>query len=193
MSTALNCPKRQKLNQMTFAATTAKTDLERAGMEFKAFNRDNEEAKAPGSKDVTIKLKGVRLIHSSEVTAPLISSNVMGEYEMLSQAVSDSYASSTKSFEPSPSTQDNGSSDSQSTSSVSDTESDSGSDNNANNNGLGNNQKIFLIPPLVEDSIDPTKAKKVQKLAPMSTCNVISCASNATTMTESLQLSTDPR
>jgi hypothetical protein len=187
--------KRQKTNTAHFAATTAKDDLDRAGMEFKTFDRDNEEVKAPGSLDVTINLKGVRLMHSKEVTGPLIFSNVsaqctVGEYEALSHAVSESYPSSAggclKSFEASPERQDNVSSDSQSTSSVTDTESDSGSENI--NNGLNN--QIFLIPPLVEDSLDVNKTNKFQ---PMSTCNVISCASNATTMAESLQLSTDPR
>ena len=72
-----NCPKRQKTIQMNFAATSVQDDLERAGMKYKEFNRDNEEVTAPtGSKDVTIKLKNVALMYSKEVKAPLIASNV---------------------------------------------------------------------------------------------------------------------
>jgi hypothetical protein len=187
---ARDCPKRKKTQELLFAASSVKRDLERAGMPYKKMKKNVEEVQP--SDDICINLKGVRLIHSCDVESPLISSNIsknttVAEYEALLHAVSDSYPSSVglKSFEPSQTPRD-GSSDS--TSSVSDTESDSGSDN-VNN---GSNHILFL-PSLVEDAFDHTKAKKSKVSEPISQCNVISCASNATTMTESLQLSSEAR
>ena len=189
---ARDCPKRRKTNEMSFAASSVKRDLERAKMPYKKMKKDIEEVNR-SDDNIRIKLKGVRLMHSCDIESPLISSNIstrstVADYEALMHAVSDSYPSSTglKSFEPSQTPQQDGSSDS--TSSVSDTESDSGSDN-VNN---GSNHILFL-PPLVEDALDHTKAKKAKVPEPISQCNVISCASNATTMTESLQLSSEAR
>jgi hypothetical protein len=194
----LNCPKRQKINEMQFAATMAKDDLERAGMEFKPVNRDMEEVHFTGTDNVSlkIKLKGVRLIHSRDVSAPLITSNVsekstVADYMAMFLAVSDFYPAPScmnmKSEEETAGTTDGLSSDS--TSSVSDTESESGSDN-VNN---GQNRQLFFLPPRVEDSLDPAPVKKFVSETAITPCNVISCASNAKTMMESIQLSKDPR
>lgn len=192
---AIHCPKRQKINELQFAVTTAKDDLDRAGMEYRKLNRDVEEVHGPGSNNgdnMRIKLKGVRLMHSREVSGPLISSNVsekstVSDYVDLLHAVADSYPAPSsldiKSLEQARPSRDGSSS--ASTSSVSDTESDSGSDN-------VQNQQLFFLPPRVEDSLDATKTRKV--VSPVgSPCNVISTASNAITMTESIQLSKDPR
>jgi hypothetical protein len=196
---AMNYPKRQKINEMQFAAIMAKDDLGRAGMKFKTVTPDLEEAQFSGTDDahLRIKLKGVRLIHSREVVAPLITSNVsekstIADYMALLRAVHDLYPApsrmSIKSVDETGVTRDGSSSDS--TSSVSDTESDCGSDN-ANN---GQNNKLFFLPPRVEDSLDFVQVGK-WKMAEtaISPCNVISCASNAKTMTESIQLSKEPR
>jgi hypothetical protein len=197
---AMSCPKRQKTHHMQFAATTAKDDLERAGMKFQTMNRDLEEVQVPGTKDakLRIKIKGVRLLFSSEVSGPLISSNVskkasVADYASLLQAVRDSYPAPSlaniQSLQQAPCSRD--SSASSTTSSVSDTESDCGSDN-INKNGHSN--QLCFLPPRVEDSLDFTKAQKWNPTdSIVSQCHVISCASNATTMTESLQLSKEPR
>ena len=191
-----SCPKRQKLQDRLFAASTAKDDLERAGMEYKPPDPKKEEVLT--SDDVKIKLKNVRLIHSNNMKSPLVGSNVsqkttVADYVALVEAVSDSYPASNllKPFESEPSTRDNSSNSDQSTSSVSDTESDSGSDNV--NNGDNSNNQLLLLPPLVESALSPEKLKKKKVLQNISPCNVISNAANATTMTESLQLSKDAR
>jgi hypothetical protein len=192
----LDCPKRRKIQETQFAATTAKDDLQRAGMEFKKVNRDLEEVACPG--EIRIKLKGVRLIHSNEALAPLVTSNVsqnctVADYEALVDATREFYAVTSlaciKPFEQSQGDREGSSSSDRSTSSVSDTESDSGSDN-VNN---GKNNHILLIPPRVEDSMGAKQKRSSGVLLESSPCNVISCASNATTMTESLQLTKDPR
>lgn len=197
-TSAADHPKRRKTQEIQFAATRCKDDLKRAGMEYKEMDMDMRESKR---SDVTIKLKGVKLMHSSDISNPLVISNVsekcsVSDYQALSYAVSDYYPTSSvgsrlKSFETSSAAQDATSSD-QSTSSVSDTESDSGSDNI--NNGSNH---ILFIPPLVEDapSLNKTERAKAAEAAVerMSPCNVISCSSNAMTMAEILQLSADPR
>ncbi|KAG7359895.1 hypothetical protein IV203_034993 [Nitzschia inconspicua] len=194
----MSCPKRQKTNDMCFAATTAGDDLERAGMEFKTVNREMEEVQVPGTQGSSfrIKLKGVRLIHSKEVSGPLISSNVsknttVGDYMELFRAIRDYYPTPSrahmKSLEQTPNRDGSSSSD---TSSVSDTESDSESDNINN----GRHDQLLFLPPRVEDSLDQTKVAKWNIAETISSpCNVISSASNVTTMAESLQLSKEPR
>lgn len=190
---ATNCPKRRKRIEMQFAASSVKTDLERAGVALKTMNKDIESSDSPGG--ITINLKGVRLIHSPEVDGPLVSSNVaekatVADYQILMKAVSGSYppiTQRTMSFDRSSSMQDTTSSD-QSTSSVSDTESDSGCDNiNSTTN------HILFIPPLVEDTLDQSNIANQAVTECSSSCNVISCASNAVTMSEMLQLSSSAR
>jgi hypothetical protein len=158
-----------------------------------------EEVQFPGTDEVNlkIKLKGVRLIHSREVSVPLVTSNVSGksteaDYMALVRAVRDLYPAPSrmniKSVDEAGVARDGSSSDS--TSSVSDTESDSGSDN-VNN---GQNNKLFFLPPRVEDSLEPVQIEKLEVAeSGISPCNVISCASNAKTMMESIQLSKEPR
>jgi hypothetical protein len=192
---ANNCPKRRKRIEMQFAAASVKADLERAGIDFKNMNKDIEQSDSPGG--ITIKLKGVRLIHSKDVDGPFVTSNVsekatVTDYQTLMRAVGGSYPPLAQrmmnSFDPSSATQDATSSD-QSTSSVSDTESDSGCDSNSNSTS----NHILFIPPLVEDTFDQAFIQNQTSTECSSPCNVISCASNAVTMSEMLQLSSSAR
>lgn len=57
----------------------------------------------------------------------------------------------------------------------------------------GKNRPILIIPPLLEDSSRVAKPVQHCVTEGVSPCNVISCASNATTMAEMLQLSSKPR
>lgn len=193
---ATDCPKRRKRVETQFAASSAKADLARAGIEFKKMNKDIEKSDSFGG--ISVDLRSVRLIHSKDATGPFVTSNVsektsVTDYLALMRAVSGSYPPITQrmkhmnSFHSASGPQDASSSD-QSTSSVSDTESDSGSDNMNNTSN-----HIMFIPPLVEDSLDQTTIQRRTSAEIISPCNVISCASNAVTMTEMLQLSSSAR
>jgi hypothetical protein len=180
-----NCPKRQKRYEMQYAASTVKADLARAGKDMHKIDKATKNTSCLGN--VNIDLKGVKLMHSKDVESSLVTSDVRAQsslydYETLVRACLDSYPSSytllkdDKGFSPTPSSDI-------STSSVSDSESDS-----ISSNGNSGNQSL-LIPPILEDSFDATKQPSPFSNIKMNSCNVISCPSNAVTMSEMLQLS----
>ena len=195
---ALNCPKRRKKNEMQFAATTVKTDLARAGKEFKPLCKSLERSKILG--DNNIKLKDhVKLVNSNEIPGSLVPPSNIGkqttitDYAALISAVSSFYPckptqmSDMKPFER---VGQNAWSEPSASSSVSDTLSDSGSDNT--------NNPTSTLSPLLEDSLD-TSGKKLKSRQKSSKATVInpsddiSSFSNAITMTKILQLSKTAR
>jgi len=181
---------------MAFAATTVKSDLARAGKEFKTVDKKLERSTI--LKDMNINLKDhVKLLHSNDITGSLVPpsnigrKSVIADYAALSSAVSEFYPSKPsrmsdiKSFERRlPAGQNSWSE--PSSSSVSDTLSDSGSDNTNN-----------VLPPLLEDSLDLcTKQVTKKEERTMKTADrykSISSVSNTITMTEILQLSKTAR
>ncbi|CAJ1931768.1 unnamed protein product [Cylindrotheca closterium] len=176
------CPKRLKQNEMQYAASTISADLKRAGKEVERF--DKEIKKTSRVKGATIRLDRVKLLMSGEAEDVSLESNVSAtasllDYEMLVKACFDVYPSSFPCF---PATQEKSD---RSTSSVSDTESDSVSSNSGN--------QSLVIPPLLEDSLRAAKQGPTMANISLRSCNVISCPSNAVTMTEMLQLSKTPR
>ena len=179
------CPKRRKRNELVFAASNVKADLARAKEEIPKKNKDIERTTCLG--DIDIDLKGVRLMYSSDFKMPITTSNVSAQtstfdYESLAKACLESYPknlSHLKHAKDFVTTQDADSI----TSSVSDIESDSG---DSNGNANAGPQAVHFIPPLLEDS------EKLSQSVPstnVGSCNVISCASNAVTMSEVMQLS----
>lgn len=194
----LTCPKRRKKNEMQFAATTVKSDLERGGKEFKAIDRDLERPRI--LKDANLNLKDhVKLLHSHEISESLVPTSDIGkrttinDYAALISAVSAFYPSKPtqmsdiKTFERTLPAGQNAWSE-PSTSSVSDTLSDSGSDNT-------NNQ---ALPPLLEDSLDSSGERRkrnqtIAKTAEAEPSDHMSSFSNGITMTKILQLSKTAR
>ena len=172
------CPKRQKQNEMLFAASNVGADLKRAGKEAPRF--DKEIKKTSRVKEASIDLERVKLLISGKAEDAFLESNVSAtasllDYEMLVKACLDSYPNTFTCF---PATQE---SSDRSTSSVSDTESDSVSSNSGN--------QSLVISPLLEDSFDTAKPVTTMTNIKLRSCNVISGPSNAVTMTEMLQLS----
>jgi hypothetical protein len=180
------CPKRQRRNKQQFAVSTIKVDLDKAGKEFPAIVKDLKKTTCLGK--FSIDLKGVKLLYSKEVTKPFVTSNISAQtslydYESLVSSCWESYASS---FGPLKQ-HDQAQYSDRSTSSVSDAESDS-VDSNSN---LEN--QTFLIPPLLDDFFNGAKQAPLLSSIEMNSCNVISNASNAVTMSEILQLSDSAR
>lgn len=178
----IKCPKRQKQNEMQYTASTIAADLKRAGKEIPPF--DKEMKKTSRVKGATIELDRVKLLLSGKAEDVSVESSVSAtasplDYEMLVNACLDAYPSLSPCF-----TVPQDSSD-RSASSVSDTESDSVSSNSGN--------QTLVIPPLLEDSFRRTTLVSTVTNVKLSPCNVISCPSNAVTMTEMLQLSEAPR
>eukprot|EP00529_Nitzschia_sp_RCC80_P013027 CAMPEP_0113482318 /NCGR_PEP_ID=MMETSP0014_2-20120614/22856_1 /TAXON_ID=2857 /ORGANISM="Nitzschia sp." /LENGTH=591 /DNA_ID=CAMNT_0000375829 /DNA_START=50 /DNA_END=1825 /DNA_ORIENTATION=- /assembly_acc=CAM_ASM_000159 len=66
-----NCPKRLKKNEIEYAASTLKADLSRAGMNVKPLET-NEGSTVTMKDGTSIKLAGVRLVTSKQVTGPFI-------------------------------------------------------------------------------------------------------------------------
>lgn len=195
---ALNCPKRQKKNEMQFAATTVKADLARANKEYKLLSKDLERSKVLG--DSSIKLKDhVKLLNSGDISEPLVPPSTIvrqttiTDYAALINAVSAFYPckptqmSDMKSFERALPTGEKEWSEPSATSSVSDTLSDSGSDNTTNN-------QSSLLSPLLEDSlVNKNKSRKSSSKIAANTSEKISSFPNAVTMTKILQLSKTAR
>jgi hypothetical protein len=179
------CRKRRKRNLLEFSASSVKADLVRAGIVLPKMDKDIETTTCLG--DVSIDLKGVRLMHSSEFEPPLVTSNVSAQssvfdYAQLTKACWDYYPnvlSQLKHSKGLASAQDSV----RSTSSVSDTESDSGA-----SNGNAVNHAVLFVPPRLDDSHAPDKQARPTSTISGS-CNIISCATNAVTMSEVLQLS----
>ena len=183
-----SCPKRQKRNELQFAASSVKADLARAGIEFSTV--DPTIGCTTTLESVPISLKGVQLMHSKEfqkkpfVTTSGVNGSV-NDYQALIAACSSSYPSSLNrsalSNEVVTSSQDSV----RSTSSVSESDTDSvtSKSNSANDSSV-------VIPPLFNDSVDENNAF-------ISTgtvyCNVMSSASNVVTMCETLELTKSPR
>ena len=194
----LNCPKRQKKNQMQFAATTVKADLARAGKEYKLLGKDLEQSKILG--DSSIKLKDhVRLLNSSDISGSLVpTSNIVRQttitdYAALVSSVSAFYPckptqmSDMKPFERALPTGEKAWSEPSATSSVSDTLSDSGSDNTTNN-------QSSHLSPLLEDSLfNKNKSRKKSSKTVTNTSENVTSFPNAVTMTKILQLSKTAR
>ena len=182
------CPKRQKRNEIQYAASTVKEDLERAGKEFLRVHQNLSKTTCLGK--ISIDLEGVRLLYSKDVKKPMVSSNVSAQasdydYETLVRACWDAYPSNFSLLKHDKEFVEGQYSD-RSTSSVSDTESDSVDSGNQSNQAL-------LIPPLLEDSSDASKPLTRVSNIQMNACNIISCATNAVTMSEMLQLSGSAR
>ena len=196
---ALKCPKRRKMNEMQFAATTVKADLARADKNFKTLNKDLQRSTILGDMDIYFK-DHVQLVYSKNISESLIPPSNIGkqttitDYAALISAVRTFYPckptqmSVIKSFERTlPAGQSVWSE--PSTSSVSDTLSDSGSDNT--------NNQSSTFSPLLEDSLDPgAKYRKTIQNRAKTAVNSsydMSSISNAITMTKILQLSKTAR
>ena len=197
---SLNCPKRRKKNEIQFAATSVKTDLARAGKDFKPLSKDLERSTILGNANIKFK-DHVKLVHSNNVSGSLVPpSNIakrttITDYAALISAVRAFYPckptqmSDMKPFEQGQNTW----SEPSASSSVSDTLSDSGSDNT--------NNLASTLSPLLEDSLDTSdnnvnrrqqKAKTTAK-ATFNPSYDISSTSNAITMTKILQISKTAR
>eukprot|EP00535_Pseudo-nitzschia_heimii_P000662 CAMPEP_0197179650 /NCGR_PEP_ID=MMETSP1423-20130617/4520_1 /TAXON_ID=476441 /ORGANISM="Pseudo-nitzschia heimii, Strain UNC1101" /LENGTH=385 /DNA_ID=CAMNT_0042629579 /DNA_START=139 /DNA_END=1293 /DNA_ORIENTATION=+ len=165
---ALKCPKRQKKNEIQFAAATVKADLARAGKGFETFQKHSQKSSIFANENIN--LKGhVTLLFSKDISKSLVPPSNIGrqttivDYTSLISAVRGFYPhkptqiSDLKSFEqilPSPSGQNAWSE--PSISSVSDTLSDYGSYNT--------NNQVSGLAPLLEDSLDPrTKNRRKNK------------------------------
>lgn len=179
------CPKRQKRYELQYAASTVKADLARAGKDMPNFAENIKKRSSLGEGSIDVNC--VKLMMSRDAQSPFVLSEVSAqtslyEYETMARACLHAYPSSYTSLKRNKAYVTAQSSDN-STSSVSDTESDSIS----SHGNLGS--QSLVITPLLEDSFDasaePTPLSNIQ----MSSCNIISCPSNAVTMSEMLQLS----
>jgi hypothetical protein len=199
--------KRRKRNELEFAATSVKADLARAGVDFRKIEKDREETSCLGN--VKINLKGVRLMFSSELDTPIVSSNVSArsttlDYEALALSCWDSYPNlsnrrkATKNFTPSHQESD------RSTSSFSDTESESveSSENgtNVSKNGRRTDKVVtsastnaLFIPPNIDDHLTAQKQAKRVSIMQGRPCNIIVSPSNSVTLSQCLQLSKTAR
>jgi hypothetical protein len=183
------CPKRRKINELQFVASSVKADLAMAGVEFKVIDKYLKKATSRGGQ--SIDLSGGRLMYSKDVEPPVVSPSVSVQsldydYAALAFACSSAYSNCTSQLRQNtgfPTSQDSV----RSTSSVSDTESDSG-DSNTNEK---NAPQVLSIPALFEGSLDADKQAKPELNS--SSCHIVSCAANAVTMGEMLQLSKTAR
>lgn len=186
--------KRRKKNELQFAALSAKADLARAGKTYPTIDRNKE--KMTSTNGSIINLKGVNLIHSKEFEMPTFSSsssakNMFVDYQMMVAACHDSYRHdtlrpNTEESKISSSLQD--SDRRSSTSWVSDAESEACHSNNTNGSS-----PVFLIPPLLDDSLMSSKTEPCKSSPLTSACHIISSSATAVTMSEMLQLSTKAR
>lgn len=181
------CPKRRKRNELEYAVSSVKADLARAGIELPEIEKEMQTTALVG--DASINLKGVRLMHSSDFETPFVTSNVSSQtsifdYEQLSKACWGYYPNDLSQLTHNKVSLTSAQEDSdRSISSVSGSESDSG-----DSNGNTGNQAVLFIPPLLDDSCAPdTQARPISTIT--GSCNIISCATNAVTMSEVLQLS----
>jgi hypothetical protein len=194
-----DCPKRRKINELQFVASSVKADLAMAGLEFQVIKKDMKKATSRGG--LSIDMTGVHLMHSKDVEAPVVSPSTISQsldydYAALAFACSSAYSSSRSQLRQNtvfPSSQDS----IRSTSSVSDTESDSGASNSNEktasqvlSNGKTTTQ-VLVIPALFEDSPDTDKQAKPE--LSKSTRHIVPCTANAVTMCEMLQLSKTAR
>lgn len=183
-----SCPKRQRRNQLQFAASSVKADLARAGYEFSTVDPKIESTTTLGP--VTINLKGVKLMHSKEFQKiPFASTGrVAGslyDYQALALACSGSYPhDANRSALSSKVVSSNQDSD-RSTSSVSesDTESVTSKSNSAQDTSI-------VIPPIFNDAVDEATLPRSEDI---SSCNIISSNNSTVTMCESLALTKTPR
>jgi hypothetical protein len=193
-SSDLNCSqKRRKKNELQFAALSAKSDLARAGRTYPTIDRNKE--KTTSTNGSNINLKGMSLIHSQEFDMPTFSAsssakNTFVDYELMVAACHDSYRHdilrpNTEENMMTPSPQDyNRRRRSRSTSLAIGTESEAGC---SSTNG---SSPVFLIPPLLEDSLRSSKTDPCKSSPLTSTCHIISSSATAVTMSDMLQLST---
>ena len=193
-SSGLNgCQKRRKKNELQFAALSAKADLARAGRTYPMIDRNKETTSSTNGS--SIDLNGVNLIHSQEFEMPTFSSsssanNSFVDYQLMVTACHDSYRHNTLQ----PNTEENktrlssqDSDRSSSTSCVSGTESEAV---RSNTNG---SSPVFLIPPLLEDSLRSSKTDPCKSSPLTGTCHIISSSATSVTMSDMLQLSTKAR
>jgi hypothetical protein len=183
------CPKRRKINELQFVASSAKADLARAGVQYQVIAKDLKKATSRGG--LSIDLNGVRLMHSRDVEAPVVSPSTSAQsldydYAALAFACSSAYSNSTSQLRQNTVFRSSQNS-VRSTSTVSDTESDSG---DSDTNGKSARQ-VVSIPALFEDSLDTDKQSKPE--LKRSSSLIVSCAANAVTMCEMLQLSKTAR
>lgn len=160
------CPKRQKKNEMQYAATTIKEDLNRAGIPYKQIDTENSKT-FDAIENANINLKDhVRLVHSGTVlsetllnTLTLKNTTDQPDYlEMINAARSFYPAVDDRMISLKSSTvvrsKDTWSAPSTS-SDVSDTESDSGSgsENDTTNTNTNGQNRVISVSPLLEDSL----------------------------------------
>lgn len=183
-----NCPKRQRRNELQFAASSVKADLARAGYEFSTVDPTIENTTMLGS--ATINLKGVRLVHSKAFQMmPIVTTNAVAgspyDYQALALACFESYPSnlsrSTLSNKDVSSSRDSV----RSTSSVSESDTES-----VTSKSNSDDYTSMMIPPLYKDE---TEEDFIDRYRESTSCHVVSSESSAVTMSESLTLTKTPR
>ncbi len=183
-----NCPKRQRRNELQFAASSVKADLARAGYEFSTVDPMKESTTMLSS--ATINLKGVKLVHSKSFQKmPIITTGAVAgspyDYQALALACFESYPSnysgSTLSNQEVASSQDSD----RSTSSVSESDTDS-----VTSKGNSDDFPGMMIPPLFQEESEEAYMERPRE---SNSCHVVSSESSAITMSETMTLTTTPR
>jgi hypothetical protein len=180
------CQKRRKKNELQFAALSAKADLARAGMTYPMIDRN--KGKSTSTNGSNISLKGTNLIYSQEFDMPTFSpnsseKNTFVDYQQMVTACHDSYRHNTLKMKSS----------SQDSNRSSRTSWASGTENEPVSSNAEGSSPVFLIPPLLEDSLRSSKADPCKSSPLTSTCNIISSSATAVTMSDMLQLSMKAR
>jgi hypothetical protein len=188
------CQKRRKKNELQIAALSAKADLARAGKIYPTIDRNKETTTS--TNGLSLNLKGVNLIHSKEFNMPTFSStssakNAFVDYQLMVAACHDSYRHDTLWLNTEAGSKISSCSQdadrSRRTLRVNDTECEAGRSN------TNASSPVFLIPPLLEDSLRSSKTDSYKSSPLTSTCHIMSSSATAVTMSDMLQLSTKAR
>lgn len=182
-----SCPKRYKLSELHFAASSVRADLARAGIVHSSIEPQSKSTSKHGS--ISINLKGVRLVTSKDYQKnPMVNRSAptgsVQDYQSLALACFNMYPHFvTKSVKVSSSSQDSD----RSTSSVSESDVESVT---SKSNCEDEAPAAFIIPPLANAT---PSSNREESNNPSTSCTLLSFGRNAMTMSETMSLTNVPR